>query len=146
MKRRLMVLRVVLMAAVASSTLLGGAAVAQRDVSPEGARKEPTQPDPAAGQRKTLLINVLLVDPGKPLSRQPAARALVHVQGDDDSYETNESGQVKVSGISTDKVTLQIKAIGANVCRLQDIPVPGPDRAVNVLIDKSPKGACTRVD
>lgn len=146
MKRRLMVLRVVSMAAVVSGALLGGAALAQRDVSPEGARTEPTQPDPAAGPRKTLLINVLLVDPDRPTSHQPAAGALVHVHGDDDSYKTNASGQVKVSVIPTDQVALQIKVIGANVCRLQGIPVPRGDQSVNVVIDKSPQGVCKRVD
>src|SRR5262249_19146572 len=101
---------------------------------------------PEQQKHGTLTVKVVLVDPAKQNDHQPAAKALVHIQdADEDPHETNEQGQVTLSGISKDKVTLQIKVIGAEVCLLRDIPVSGGDQTVSVLVEKSQNGMCKRL-
>jgi len=124
------------------STAMGGVASGQSPVPADKASRAVPHVDPGKGNRGTLTVEVLLVDPDS--KQQHAAKALVRIEGAEDSQETNEKGRVKLSGIPTATVTLQIMPAGFNICRLQDIPVAGPDQVVSVLIEKSPKGKCTR--
>ena len=124
------------------STVLGGVASGQSPAPADKASRAAPHADPTRGNRGTVTVEVLLVDPDS--KQQHAAKALVRIEGADDSQETNERGRVRLSGIPTATVTLQIMPAGLNICRLQDIPVTGPDQVVSVLIEKSPKGKCTR--
>jgi len=117
-------------------------AAAQTDIPTEGAEKETKQPDPAKEKRRTLTIDVIL---GEKNGRQPAADALVRIEGTDDWFTTNEQGRTKIPEISTGKVTLQIKVIGVDMCRLPGIAFTEGDQLVSVLVDKSQKGKCGRL-
>jgi hypothetical protein len=44
------------------------------------------------------------------------------------------------------KVTLQIKVIGADLCRLRDVSVVSGDQVVSVLVEKSQHGKCKRAE
>ena len=127
---------------VVLAAVMGGVASAQSPAPADKAPRAGSHVDPGKGKRGTLTVEVLLVDPdGK---QQHAAKALVRIEGAEDSQETNEKGRVKLSGISTGTVTLLIMAAGLNICRLLDVPVASPDQVVSVLVEKSPKGKCTR--
>lgn len=140
MKGRIAFVLVVMVVGAAS---FGGVAVPQPAVSPE---KETKKPAPVPLKSRTLTVNVFLVDPSARLKRLPAVKALVHVQGDDDPYFTDAKGQVKVPGIVADRVTLEIKVIGADLCQLPSVPLTGGDQVLSVLIDKSHGEACKRLD
>jgi hypothetical protein len=120
----------------------GGVASAQSPVPADKASRAVNHGDPGKGKRGTLTVEVLLVDPDS--KQQHAAKALVRIEGAEDSQETNDKGRVKLSGIPTGTVTLQIMPAGLNLCRLQDVPVTGPDQVVSVLVEKSPTGKCAR--
>jgi len=130
-------------AAVISGMPAGGLTAAQREAQQEAAPKADVQVDTGQGKRLTLTVQVLLSDPAKKNDHEPAEDALVHIEGtQEEPYKTDEKGLVKLSGISTDKVTLRIKVRGADICRLQDIPVIGDDQVVTVLVEKTQEGKC----
>lgn len=118
-----------------------GVASAQSPAAGDKAPRALNHADPSK-KRGSLIVEVLLVDPES--KQQQAAKALVRIEGAEDSQETNEQGRVKLGGIATGTVTLQIMPAGLNICRLADVPVTGPDQLVSVLVEKSPKGKCTR--
>jgi hypothetical protein len=123
------------------ASLLAFATVLPAAVSAQSPAPGDKAGDPGKGKRGSLTVEVLLVEPDS--KQQHAAKALVRIEGTEDSQETNEQGRVKLSEISTGTVTLQIMPVGLNICRL-DVPVAGPDQVVSVLVEKSPKGKCTR--
>ena len=127
---------------VVLAAVMGGVASAQLPAPADKASRAGDHVDPGKGKRGTLTVEVLLVDPDS--KQRHAAKALVRIEGAEDSQETNEKGRVKLSGISTGTVTLQIMPAGLNLCRLLDVPVAGPDQVVSVLVEKSAKGKCTR--
>lgn len=43
-------------------------------------------------------------------------------------------------------MTLQIKVIGVDLCRLRDVPVISGDQVVSVLVDKAQNGNCRRLE
>ena len=126
------------------AAVMGGVASAQSPVPAGKTSPAVDHVDLGTGKRGTLTVEVLLVDPDS--KQQHAAKALVRIEGAEDSQETNEKGRVKLSGISTGTVTLQIMPAGLNICRVLDVPVIGPDQVVSVLVEKSPKGKCTRLE
>ena len=134
----------VLLAAVVGALLVSGVTAAEREASPPGPTKAANQPESGKGKRGDLTVGIVLIDPNKTNDRRPAADALVHIEGSDDWYTTDDKGRAKLSEISTGKVTLQIKVIGAAICRLRDISVTGGDQLVNVLIEKAQDGKCWR--
>jgi hypothetical protein len=130
------------LAAAVAAAALTGAAAAQRDVPAEGTKKETKQPDPGKGKRATLTIEVFVVDPEKKNERQPAEDATVSIVGIEDRYRTNDKGRTMRFEIATGKVALNIKVIGADLCKLQDVSVVGGDQVVKVLVEKSAAGKC----
>lgn len=135
-----------LAAAFAAAALTGGAAAAQRDVPAEETKKETKQPDSEKERRATLTIEVLVVDPETKKERQPAEDATVSIVGIEDRYRTNDKGRTMRLEIATGKIALNIKVIGADLCKLQDVSVAGGDQVVRVLVEKSEKGKCRRLE
>jgi hypothetical protein len=135
-----------LVAAFAAAALAGGAAAAQRDVPAEGTQKETKQPDPGKGKPATLTIEVLVVDPETKKERRPAEDATVSIVGIEDRYRTNDKGRTMRLEIATGKIALNIKVIGADLCKLQDVSVVGGDQVVRVLVEKTEKGKCRRLE
>lgn len=135
-----------LAAALATAALAGVAAAAERDVGAEPTTKAAKQPDSGKGKQATLTIEVFVVDPPKKLERRPAEDATVSIVGVEERQKTNEKGRTVFVEIAPGRLELNIKVIGADLCKLQNISVPGGDQVVKVLVEKSEKGKCRRLD
>jgi hypothetical protein len=135
-----------LAAALATAALAGIAAAAERDVAAEATKKETKQPDSGKGKQATLTIEVFVVDPQKKIERQPAEDATVSIVGVEVRQKTNEKGRTVFVEIEPGKLELNIKVIGADLCKLQGISVAGGDQVVRVLVEKSDKGKCRRLE
>ena len=122
-----------LTAAVAVATLAVAAAAAQRDV-------------PAKERSGTLTIEVWVVDPETKNERQPVEGATVSIVGIEDRRRTNDQGRTTPWEIATGKIALNVKMIGADLCKLQEVSVVGGDQVVRVLVEKSPEGKCRRLE
>ncbi len=125
--------------------VLAGAIAAGQEVTPKGETQKGT-PQPDAGKR-TLTIEVRVGGPGKQAETQPVANAIVRIEGADDSRDTNVQGRARFTGIASNKVSVQIMAVGADLCRLPDITVTAGDQIVKVLVDtSSKKEKCRRLE
>jgi hypothetical protein len=72
----------------------------------------------------------------------PVARAIVRVEGSDDSLETNDKGVAKLSGLLTEKVKLRVMVPGADICRLSDLAVASQNKMVEVQVERWAGGQC----
>ena len=143
-RRRASVSAAAFLAAVVVVAPVSGVPASERNAATEESPKAVKSPDAEKEKRGALTVNVLLIDPDKKNKRLPAADALVRIEGSDDWYTTDDKGRAELSEIPTGKLTLQIKVIGAAICRLRDIPVTGGDQRVSVLIEKAQEGKCWR--
>jgi hypothetical protein len=142
-RRGVMFCAAVLIAA-GGSMAVSGVAAAQRDASVEEIPKPAKPADAGKGKHGTLTVGVLVIDPDKKSERLPAADAVVRIEGSEEWYRTDDKGRAKLSEIPAGKVTLQIKVIGAAICRLRDVPVAAGDQLLSVLIEKAQEGNCWR--
>ena len=134
------------MAAMVTAALAGAVGAASRDEITDWTARVADQPDPEKAKRGTLTIEVLLVDPDRGNERQPAANATVSIEGSEDRHKTNDKGRTPRLDSSAGTVTLQIKVIGVDLCRLRDVPVIAGDQVVSVLVDKAANGKCRRLE
>ena len=103
-----------------------------------------TEAQPAPGALRTLIIEVMQTDRVRNETR-PVAGALVRVQGGEDDQPTDAKGRARLANLAAEKVMLQIMMVGAEICRLADVPVVGGDLVVRVLMDKDASGPCRRL-
>lgn len=104
--------------------------------------------DESAAKPRTLTVQVFVQEEGRG-QPDPARRAVVRVEGSEDSFETNDRGMARISGVSAEKVKLQVMVVGSDICRLSDVavpvPVPAGETVVKVLVEKSGRGPCKLV-
>ena len=144
-RSRRVVLRSGSTAALVAVVVLAGAIAAGQEIPPQGPPS--TWTAQADVGRRTLTVEVLVSAPDKEAKTQPVANAIVRLEGADDSRDTNPQGRARFTGISSDKVSVQIMAVGADLCRLPDIPVAVGDQIVKVLVDpSSKKEKCRRLE
>jgi hypothetical protein len=72
----------------------------------------------------------------------PVARAIVHVEGIEDSLQTNDKGVARFSGISAEKVKLRVMVPGADICSVSDLIVASQDKVVEVQVERWVGGQC----
>ena len=104
-------------------------------------------PGPVAGKAlpRTVTVQVFVHEAVKK-QPGPAPKALVRIEGSDDSRETNDKGVVRLSGIAAEKITLQVMVAGADICRLADVAVPVGEGVLKVLVEKGERGQCKLVE
>jgi hypothetical protein len=126
--------------------IVGHATGAEPTVPANSVRTMADEPGAEKAGRGTVTVEVWLVDPEKGNERHPAANATVSIEGTEDRYRTNEKGQTTRVECAVGKVTLHIKVIGADLCKLRDVSVVSGDQVVSVLVEKSQNGKCKRAE
>jgi len=126
--------------------MVGNATGASHTVPANSVRTMADQPGAEKAGRGTVTVEVWLVDPEKGNERHPAANATVSIDGIEDRHRTNEKGRTTRFECAPGRVSLQIKVIGADLCKLRDVSVASGDQVVSVLVEKSPNGKCKRLE
>jgi hypothetical protein len=127
--------------AVVSMFIASFGYAAQRDSQLEITPKADTNVE----QRGTVTVEVLSIESENDQKRRPVPGANVHIHGADDPQETNEKGRVRFSGVPTGELNLHIIVPHMEICRLSRITVSKGEQLIEVLVDKSQQGKCTRL-
>ena len=130
--------------AVVSMFIASFGYAAQQDSQPERTPRENIEADTQVEQRVTVMVEVHIIESENDRKPQLVEGARVHIQGDEDPRVTNAKGRVRFSGVSTGKLSIQIMVPGMEICRLSGINISKGEQLVEVLVDKSQEGKCTR--
>lgn len=118
------------------------AAAAQREDSRKEAPENIKNSELKKPMSTTLTIEVLLVDPEKKQLRHPAQAATVKIQGDEESYPTDEDGKTRRLSISTGAKAIIIQPTGAKPCSV-DVSVKEGNHTVTVLVENLTSVKCS---
>ncbi len=138
--------RAALAAALLTIALPGAAATDAPTApeSPDGGVTDNTGEEPPARVDQTeLIVHVALIE-ASGMEPAPAQSVPVHVVGQEESPLTEDDGAVRLMGVSSKKVDLEVMVPGLRICRLRDVTVPAK-RIVRVVVDRSKKGRCELV-
>jgi hypothetical protein len=91
--------------------------------------------EPRESKKTTVRIIVLLSDPNGERSGRPLANATVKIQGEEDSYETDENGKTRTVIISLGTIVVVIKPTGSAPCRV-DASITESSQLITVIVDK----------
>ena len=133
-------------ATLATAAVTGVVSAAKGNVSIQVPAKVAEQAQPEKAKSGSVTIEVLLVDPERTSDRQPAVDAMVSVEGNEDLHRTNDKGRTTRFESSAGKITLQIKVIGLDLCKVRDVLITSGDQVVSVLVDRAHKGKCQRAE
>jgi hypothetical protein len=146
-KARRRALRVVgAVAAVVGATMAGDMGAAPGTVAMARTANAADLPNSEKPKLGTLTVEVSLVDSDKSNKSEFAAGATVSIVGRDDRHTTNDKGRTIRFESPIGAVTLQIKVIGVDLCRLQDVSLTSGDQVLSVLVDKAKNGKCRRLE
>jgi hypothetical protein len=125
--------------------LLSMASLAAPATAAQEEPKKDNQKNKETGESKktTVRIIVLTSDPSSGQPDRPLANATVKIQGEEDSYETDENGKTRTLIISFGTIAVVIKPTGSAPCRV-DASITESSQLITVIVDRlGEKAACS---